>query len=564
MNIFYFNNVAREDAESSHYKNVDDVLHKLTQPVLNYEDCISSTNLDLNTLDAYSLIVMLHHDFIIPQLFDSDQLEKLKTYVEKGGALLISLSQTAHTATRALLEIFGISYFVDKILRQNPAFPWMLSSQLILSNSNKDLPFNDVLIHDSGYLISKDKPFLLEYNGKGIAYLEKFGSGKIGIIADTKIIAPGHIGAKDNYVLFLYMMSQLLKLSLNTEHIKQSEALLLQPLSSEMISTLPFDESIIDCSEHREFLKTLSEKILSHPYVEREKFIFEASLLFDEFPKVLREKIKKFKNAPNKNGFIALRGLPPDENLIKTPIKPEEPPLKQTFRSEFFLAAFGSSLGDVFTFIQEKGGAMYQNIFPTPLNTYNISSESSKIYLDFHTEIAFHPVTTDYLLLYCLRSDHEKTAGTLVFSIQNLLPCMPRRYYDVLFEEVFQTGIDYSFGSPNGEKANGPIVSILSGERTNPYFRCDFDLMVGLTPLAQEAFDYLREHSLKVSHTINLSAGDLLIIDNNRAMHGRTPFSARYDGYDRWLQRTLVSRDLSSHKRSLPIHDRTITLQFAV
>ena len=43
-----------------------------------------------------------------------------------------------------------------------------------------------------------------------------------------------------------------------------------------------------------------------------------------------------------------------------------------------------------------------------------------------------------------------------------------------------------------------------------------------------------------------LSDGDVLVIDNDRAVHGRTPFVPRYDGTDRWLKRALVVRELPS------------------
>jgi hypothetical protein len=36
----------------------------------------------------------------------------------------------------------------------------------------------------------------------------------------------------------------------------------------------------------------------------------------------------------------------------------------------------------------------------------------------------------------------------------------------------------------------------------------------------------------------------VLFVDNYRAVHGRRPFTARYDGTDRWLKRIGVSRDL--------------------
>jgi alpha-ketoglutarate-dependent taurine dioxygenase len=41
-----------------------------------------------------------------------------------------------------------------------------------------------------------------------------------------------------------------------------------------------------------------------------------------------------------------------------------------------------------------------------------------------------------------------------------------------------------------------------------------------------------------------LADGDLLVIDNDRAVHGRTPFIPRYDGTDRWLKRALVVTSL--------------------
>ncbi|MGA0208053.1 MAG: TauD/TfdA family dioxygenase, partial [Ilumatobacteraceae bacterium] len=41
-----------------------------------------------------------------------------------------------------------------------------------------------------------------------------------------------------------------------------------------------------------------------------------------------------------------------------------------------------------------------------------------------------------------------------------------------------------------------------------------------------------------------LQRGDVLVIDNHRAVHGRTPFTPRYDGTDRWLKRSLVVRAL--------------------
>ena len=42
---------------------------------------------------------------------------------------------------------------------------------------------------------------------------------------------------------------------------------------------------------------------------------------------------------------------------------------------------------------------------------------------------------------------------------------------------------------------------------------------------------------------VHLKAGDLLAFANDRLMHGRDAFVARYDGTDRWLLRAYVLRD---------------------
>ena len=39
--------------------------------------------------------------------------------------------------------------------------------------------------------------------------------------------------------------------------------------------------------------------------------------------------------------------------------------------------------------------------------------------------------------------------------------------------------------------------------------------------------------------------GDLLVVDNSRCVHGRSPFTARFDGSDRWLQRAFVVASLA-------------------
>src|SRR5260370_13551448 len=61
---------------------------------------------------------------------------------------------------------------------------------------------------------------------------------------------------------------------------------------------------------------------------------------------------------------------------------------------------------------------------------------------------------------------------------------------------------------------------------------------------ARNALDALLRQLRSSQYDVALEPGDLLIIDNYRAVHGRKPFQARYDGRDRWLKRISVTRDL--------------------
>ncbi|WP_280252487.1 TauD/TfdA family dioxygenase [Nocardia abscessus] len=66
------------------------------------------------------------------------------------------------------------------------------------------------------------------------------------------------------------------------------------------------------------------------------------------------------------------------------------------------------------------------------------------------------------------------------------------------------------------------------------------------TPLEQAgpefraAYEQLTAELERVCVTAVLSPGELLLVDNDVAVHGRVPFTARYDGTDRWLKRVNI------------------------
>jgi L-asparagine oxygenase len=65
---------------------------------------------------------------------------------------------------------------------------------------------------------------------------------------------------------------------------------------------------------------------------------------------------------------------------------------------------------------------------------------------------------------------------------------------------------------------------------------------------AAEALDQLRGALDRAQRAHELTRGDLIILDNRRVVHARSPFTARYDGTDRWLMRTMVCASIPHYR----------------
>jgi L-asparagine oxygenase len=320
---------------------------------------------------------------------------------------------------------------------------------------------------------------------------------------------------------------------------------------------------IIDCQSFNEETLNLFLAPGASPYQDTEEFLLDCEMRADELPRFVRRGLLEFQVRSNSNGVLLLKGLPLDPNLsqIKTPSHAERTP-KATFTSERCLAMVGSRLGHLVSYIQEKNGDLFQNLAPVQGSEQIQSSSGSKSRLQFHRETVFHPYAPEYLLLLCLRPDHDLVAETIYASIIHALPLLSAAHRDLLFQPLYQTGIDYSFGNVQTIKGKGPVMPVLYGNREDPFLNYDEDLMEAMTPEAAVALAALQNAIASVYQSIKLSAGDLLCIDNRRTVHGRSPFKPRYDGFDRWLQRSFVVRDLGSSAKDRYPGERIIRTTF--
>jgi L-asparagine oxygenase len=269
-------------------------------------------------------------------------------------------------------------------------------------------------------------------------------------------------------------------------------------------------------------------------------FVRAAAHAARTLPAVVHDALVDFVDAVPQAGAIVLRGMPVGE-LPLTPPSPTASTVKDRI-SEFVLLTVARRLGQPVGYLPEHGGDLVQNLVPIAGNADRQVSTSSKVELMFHTEAAFHPHRPRYLLLLCLRGD--PAALTTLSSVFEVLPHLPTSLVDTLFQPRFRTAVDESYLHGRTNQLSAPM-SVLRGDRARPSMVFDADLMVGVDA---EADDALRALGAAVSsHQVGLAlqAGDLLVVDNDVAVHGRSPYEPRFDGYDRWLQRSMAVTDLT-------------------
>jgi L-asparagine oxygenase len=273
-----------------------------------------------------------------------------------------------------------------------------------------------------------------------------------------------------------------------------------------------------------------------------EMFVTAAAGSIADLPVALQEKLHAFATEGDLSGAFVVRGLP----LGAVPATPPTPgaPTTKDRTSEFTLLTIATALGEPVGYAPEHGGQIVQNIVPVQASAAKQVSTSSNVTLEFHTETAFHPYKPHYLLLLCLRGDPN--AATLLCSVSAALDLLDADTIAVLREPRFRTRPDASFlASHDAVGEFGSATPILTGTAERPTFTFDADLMAGIDPVAQVALEALRSAVQQAHIGVVLEAGDLLIVDNHVAVHGRSPFAARYDGTDRWVQRTFVVDELA-------------------
>ncbi|SFR02257.1 arginine beta-hydroxylase, Fe(II)/alpha-ketoglutarate-dependent [Lentzea waywayandensis] len=338
------------------------------------------------------------------------------------------------------------------------------------------------------------------------------------------------------------------------------------------------DLSASDLAEADALVATLAEQYQS---VENPAFVREATVLAHELPRALRAGLLEFR-LTEPHPLCVVGGYVIDNDRIgPTPAHWKDcgGEGRPTLAEDLFFYLCASLLGDPIAWSTQQDGRLLHDVFPIKEHQYEQLGSGSEELLTWHIEDAFHPMRTDYVGLMCLRNPDgvNTTYGSLegidlpadVVEVlrQDRFPIRPDRSHLAANrqnddgDEQLRRLRDRSYEWISGLDANPEPIAVLFGPQEDPYLRLDpyFMEVPASDPEAAAALDTIVKAIDANIAGYALKPGEVLFLDNYRGTHGREPFTARFDGTDRWLTRLNIARDLRksrAHRRTA--NDRTI------
>ncbi|MFD5461527.1 arginine beta-hydroxylase, Fe(II)/alpha-ketoglutarate-dependent [Kitasatospora sp. NPDC127059] len=317
----------------------------------------------------------------------------------------------------------------------------------------------------------------------------------------------------------------------------------------------------------------------SYDTIENPELIRRAPVLARDLPTPLLEFLEDYR-LREPSALCVVSGLDVDEaELGPTPEHWRESQWNSpAFRQEIFFLLCAARLGDVFGWATQQDGRIMHDVLPIKGHEHYELGSNSLQHLSWHTEDAFHPCRGDYVSLMCLKNpDSVETVvcdgGDLDWSALDV---------EALLEAEFTQMPDNSHLPENASESSGdPVVDrlrrrsfaliqswnedpvkapVLYGDRNSPYMALDPYHMKteGWSERSLRAFQGLCEQIEAGMQSVALQPGDIVFIDNFRAVHGRKSFRARYDGSDRWLKRLNITRNLRGSRAWRPSADNRV------
>ncbi|WP_157777897.1 TauD/TfdA family dioxygenase [Nocardia terpenica] len=203
----------------------------------------------------------------------------------------------------------------------------------------------------------------------------------------------------------------------------------------------------------------------------------------------------------------------------------------------------------------QQHGVIHNNVVPVKEYSEVQGISASTLELGLHVEDASFnrgeglDISPDFLTMHFFRND-KSVPTTLSVSDWSQLSSDSR---DLLCEEWYFNKTNPGQGGSSNDSVRP--VSVLYGPSDHPWIRLntadiDYDRYTAEQSAAlRELVSNIESNSVEFP----FSAGQVVIVDNRRVLHGRRRYDSqdvpRYDGTDRWQRRLVVSQDPSRLKK---------------
>ncbi len=274
--------------------------------------------------------------------------------------------------------------------------------------------------------------------------------------------------------------------------------------------------------------------------------------IFAQLPTDLLQKVLDFGRHIDTAGVALVDNLPVDPHVPATPLDGNPAPDKATWVAEGVLLGLSGLLGEPIGVLTEKAGRVVHDVIPVAGGSKSQTNQGSEVFLNFHSDITHDVIgrydiaNPDFLVLSCVRADHEGVAGTFYADARDISAALEPTVLETLRSPLFRLNAPGSYTrdvASDTEVLSDP-VPLISGTNEYPEIVIAANGVRALTSGAQAALDQLQGVCRSVAHAVYLRPGQALLINNRKGVHARSTFTARYDGQDRWLQRSYVRRNL--------------------
>ena len=294
-----------------------------------------------------------------------------------------------------------------------------------------------------------------------------------------------------------------------------------------------------------EHIKNLTNQITANPSENPKLFCQQSKQCSKEIPPRIQKILQTFSKTGSETGFLLFIPNPNIEPIPDTP-QTNNQKIGETTTLSKIQSILIHATGEMISYEAEGYGRLFQDVIPIKTMEQDQTSTGSNKELEIHTEQAFSKLRPDILSLACLHSDSQ--AYTYILPVQKILESTTQEEQHLLQQPLWKTGVDLSFKINGHEFIEGDLrgpLPILTHHHDNQtkdtHLVFDQDLMQGITPQSQQIITKIVDIYYQHRFSHNLLPGEIILIDNQRSVHGRSPFYPKYDGKDRFLIRCFAT-----------------------